>query len=394
MDKEGYYTSGEFAKKANVTLRTIRYYDRRGLLKPSKVADNGYRLYSEEDFVKLQRILSLKYLGFSLEEIITMEYSDFGSDSMEDSLDLQISLVERKIEHLKVVGKSLKDTKKKLQNQEEVNWAKMLPLLHVSAMERALVEQYKNATNLDIRIQLHERYSVNKQPWFQWLFQQGQLTSGLNVLEIGCGSGQMWKENMKNIPKDTACVLSDKSAGMVEDAREKLGMYDTFSFQVFDGQKVPYKNNSFDVVFANHVLFYMDDMKEALQEIYRVLKPGGRLIASTYGPNHMKEMTELIHDFDPRINLSQEILYDVFGLESGKKYIKEVFSQVEVMRHEDYLLVDDARPLISYIVSCHGNQQEYIGGRYLEFKEFVNQKMRQGPFRISKDAGCFVATKE
>ncbi len=46
MTKDGYYTSGEFAKKANVTLRTIRYYDRQGILKPSKVADNGYRLYT------------------------------------------------------------------------------------------------------------------------------------------------------------------------------------------------------------------------------------------------------------------------------------------------------------------------------------------------------------
>ena len=73
MTKDGYYTSGEFAKKANVTLRTIRYYDRQGILKPSKVADNGYRLYTDADFAKLQKILSLKYLGFSLEEIMTMK---------------------------------------------------------------------------------------------------------------------------------------------------------------------------------------------------------------------------------------------------------------------------------------------------------------------------------
>ena len=73
MTKDGYYTSGEFAKKANVTLRTIRYYDRQGILKPSKVADNGYRLYTDADFAKLQKILSLKYLGFSLEELMTMK---------------------------------------------------------------------------------------------------------------------------------------------------------------------------------------------------------------------------------------------------------------------------------------------------------------------------------
>ena len=80
MTKDGYYTSGEFAKKANVTLRTIRYYDRQGILKPSKVADNGYRLYTDADFAKLQKILSLKYLGFSLEEIMTMTINDEDQD--------------------------------------------------------------------------------------------------------------------------------------------------------------------------------------------------------------------------------------------------------------------------------------------------------------------------
>ena len=88
MTKDGYYTSGEFAKKANVTLRTIRYYDRQGILKPSKVADNGYRLYTDADFAKLQKILSLKYLGFSLEEIMTMTINDEDQDFIKESIGL------------------------------------------------------------------------------------------------------------------------------------------------------------------------------------------------------------------------------------------------------------------------------------------------------------------
>ena len=66
---ERYYKTGEFAKMANLSIRTIRYYDNIGLLKPSMIADNGYRLYNNQDFLKLQKILSLKYLGFSLEDI-------------------------------------------------------------------------------------------------------------------------------------------------------------------------------------------------------------------------------------------------------------------------------------------------------------------------------------
>ena len=68
MDELKYYKTGQFAKLANVSERTIRYYDKIGLLKPSFVMENGYRQYSDLDLLKLQKILSLKHLGFSIEE--------------------------------------------------------------------------------------------------------------------------------------------------------------------------------------------------------------------------------------------------------------------------------------------------------------------------------------
>ena len=46
MKKEGYYSSGEFARMAHVTLRTIRYYDKQNILKPSYVSDAGARFYT------------------------------------------------------------------------------------------------------------------------------------------------------------------------------------------------------------------------------------------------------------------------------------------------------------------------------------------------------------
>ena len=57
---EKYYTTGQFAKMAGVTLRTIRYYDKIGLLKPSHILDNGYRQYCNKDLITLQKILSLR----------------------------------------------------------------------------------------------------------------------------------------------------------------------------------------------------------------------------------------------------------------------------------------------------------------------------------------------
>ena len=69
MKLPGYYSSGDFARMAQVSVRTIRFYDKQNILKPSYVTPAGARFYTDSDFVKLQQILLLKYLGFSLEEI-------------------------------------------------------------------------------------------------------------------------------------------------------------------------------------------------------------------------------------------------------------------------------------------------------------------------------------
>ena len=64
MHKEGYYSSGEFAKKANVTVRTIRYYDKQNILKPSYVTDTGVRFYTDSDLQDYSRYCCLSILDF------------------------------------------------------------------------------------------------------------------------------------------------------------------------------------------------------------------------------------------------------------------------------------------------------------------------------------------
>jgi len=66
---DGFMTVGELAKKMGVTVRTLQYYDKEGLLSPSAESEGGFRLYSYKDAVKLDQILSMKYLGFSLTDI-------------------------------------------------------------------------------------------------------------------------------------------------------------------------------------------------------------------------------------------------------------------------------------------------------------------------------------
>lgn len=66
---EGLYRASEFARAAGVTVRALHHYDRLGLLKPTRRTASGYRLYGEQDFARLQQIVTLKFIGFSLKQI-------------------------------------------------------------------------------------------------------------------------------------------------------------------------------------------------------------------------------------------------------------------------------------------------------------------------------------
>lgn len=376
-----YYKTGQFAKLANVSERTIRYYDKIGLLKPSFVMENGYRQYSDLDLLKLQKILSLKHLGFSIEEIFPMVMDN---TNLKESFELQIDLIEDKISHLQ----SLKDALKRANQTPDLSWNMILSLVQLSNEETNIIEQYKNAKNLNDRISLHEKYSTNKQGWFNWLFNQIDFSKVNRLLELGCGNGKLWQENRIDL-RNREIFLSDISEGMVEEVRNKLGT--DFNCIVADAEKIPFKDSYFDTIIANHVLFYLNDLNLGLKEIDRVLKSDGILYCSTYGKNHMKEITEIVQNFDSRINLSNHSLYDIFGLENGESILKEYFFNIQRMDYKDSLEITESKPLIDYIMSCHGNQNEILGPRLNEFKEYIEELLKNsGKIVVTKQAGLFI----
>lgn len=122
------------------------------------------------------------------------------------------------------------------------------------------------------------------------------------------------------------------------------------------------------------MLFYIKNISGALNEVVRVLNANGVFYCSTYGENHMKEISEMVKEFDQKINLSEIELYKIFGLENGQKILEEHFEEVSLKIYDDYLEIDDVEVLCDYIYSCHGNQNHILAGRKNEFKEFMQEK--------------------
>lgn len=389
-----YYSSGEFARMAQITVRTVRYYDKQNILKPSLVTPTGARFYTEEDFARLQQIMLLKYLGFSLEDIRELTVNDSDYSYLEHSLEQQQNLVRDRIEQLQLVEQAIGETVTEIRQQQNVDWNRMRELIHLTGMENSLKAQYRNSTNISARIRLHRLFSSNKQGWFPWIYEQCQITEGMKILELGCGNGRLWIENKAKLPADCEIILSDISEGMIRDVRREQSLQDDrFSFAAFDCHAIPYEDASFDLVIANHVLFYCKDVDRVCSEVGRVLKPGGRFVCGTYGVAHMQEVSRLVTQFDDRITLSGENLYEHFGKENGAQALAPYFAEVDWQQYEDALIVTQAEPLIEYVLSCHGNQNQYILEKYNKFRKYVEGQIRNG-YTITKDAGIFISVSD
>jgi SAM-dependent methyltransferase len=256
-----------------------------------------------------------------------------------------------------------------------------------------LKDQYKDAANLNARLNLHKHFSVNKNGWFPWLFDQMELAPECRLLEVACGTGELWLANMHRIPPGWDITLSDFSAGMLVQARENLAnALHHFKFEQIDIQSIPYGDGHFDTVMANHVFYYIPDKPKALSEVRRVLKTGGKFIASTVGKSHLLELGELVGQFVG----SEACFYDdsvnSFLLENGRERLTQFFDEVQLYRYEDCLVVNEAAPLVAYVLS--GKYKTILEKRSEEFLHFIERIIQtQGAIRITKDSGLFTATQ-
>ncbi len=254
-------------------------------------------------------------------------------------------------------------------------------------------KQYKDSSNLDARIAIHQRFSTNPQGWYNWIFDTlVTLPSNANVLELGCGAGTMWKECVNRIPSDWVMTLTDLSDGMLDSAwRNLVPLGRSFKFEKVDAQSIPYPDQSFDIVIANHMLYHVPDRKKGLSEIRRVLKDDGCLIATTIGENHMKEMNQWIYIASDKKTKGMFSLN--FTLENGREQLQEYFSTIEISRYPDQLKVNEVEPIMAYIQSMTAGfdlSQEQLEKVENELKGILEN---DGSIFITKDSGMFKAVK-
>ena len=135
------------------------------------------------------------------------------------------------------------------------------------------------------------------------------------VLDVGCGPGEVTERFVHELGADVKAI--DVSPRMVELARAR-----GIDAQVADAEKLPFADGEFDCVFAGWVLYHVPNLEQAVSECARVLRPGGRLVASSFFEDNMSELWDLIEGVGPRDRLS-------FSHENGAELLQRHFATVE-----------------------------------------------------------------
>ena len=180
-------TSGEIAKKAGISQKAVRLYDQKGLLKPSGYSEGNYRLYDKEALLILEKIIALKQIGFSLEEIRDRLNSEEEQD-IESILLEQIRMMEEKKYQLE---KSISAINRTLERSAgALNWDDVAKIIQMIGKDQAADERHWEAL----------KHTGKEIDWYVKIFNSLGLAEHSKVLDLGCGFAKLWRNNWLEIP--------------------------------------------------------------------------------------------------------------------------------------------------------------------------------------------------
>ena len=247
--------------------------------------------------------------------------------------------------------------------------------------------QYATGANLADRSALHDRFSSARVPFREW--EAGLITwpEGGAVLDVGAGPGRFWANPA--LPRSLHVTVADISPAMVADATAAVRTHGYATHgTVTDAQALPFEDDSFDIVMANHMLYHVPDPGLALGEFRRVLRPDGVALIATNAPGHMHQLNEVVSEvFGPQ-TLG---LNSAFAIDNGEAMLRGHFGAISWHSYINALVVDDVDAVVAYATSIPPAQHATHDQRRV-LADAVRRRMTEGggSMRIDTRTGAFV----
>jgi SAM-dependent methyltransferase len=257
-----------------------------------------------------------------------------------------------------------------------------------------LRKQYGTSEKLAARARLHQNYSTAEVPWFQWVAANAGPLPGARVLDVGCGPGWFWASVADRLPDDLDLTLADLSPGMVAEATTRVQGHRNWSVAgtEADVSALPFPDESFDAVFAMHMLYHVPEPAAGIAEIARVLRPGGFAAVTTNGPNNLRQLYALTTAFGGK---SSEPVAEAFGFEGAERLLRAKFGNVAIKQHPGGMRVTDPEDVFLALTSYPPGDGA-SAAQLTAFRDAIDDAFASGggALEVETEVGLFVSRKQ
>ncbi len=272
MDKK--MTSGEIAKKTGVSQKAIRLYDEKGLLKPSDYSEGNYRLYDKEALLVLEKIIALKQIGFSLEEIRDSLTED-KSKNIVESLNRQLEIMEAKKQKIERTIACIKTVIQR--EKDEPDWDSVADIVKMIQKDQGADERHFKAL----------KHTADEIDWYVKIYHTLNFKENSRVLDLGCGFAKLWRNNWKDIPKNVSIVAYDLRGSWADNFKEFVstnkgdlaeGTEISLYFEDVEEEKTwdnLARKESYDYIIAHYLFDFLKDIERLVERASKKLAAGG-----------------------------------------------------------------------------------------------------------------------
>ncbi len=266
---------------------------------------------------------------------------------------------------------------------------------------KAVRRQYASDVYLRIRQETHEQYTVPKVNFPEWVLNRLKWRGDEQVLDVGAGAGAYY-EGLRELWPDISYYALDQSPGI-------LRLHPARAESVIaDAQYLPYADQTFDVVMANHMLYHVPDIEQAILEARRVLRPRGVFVAATNSIQSMPEIHALFRRgmlllSTPGKVYSQPPLpaQTSFALENGTRILARYFYAVVRYDLPSTLVFPSVEPVMAYLESTRSTREPQLPDSILwddlmlVMREQVSRVISHfGELTVNKVSGVLIASNQ
>lgn len=296
------YKPAEFCRIVGMTKRALRHYNELGILMPEYVNESGYKFYSDGSFYEAQRILALRFIGFSLEEIKDIQKSHSG---IKESLKLQHAVMQEKINQIQTIITAISDMENTVEQSGEIVWESIFNAVKFAKYElvkEKMMEYYDerakeydeifegrgSATDFEAQYYITDIEGIEK---FIENFGKG------NTIDIACGSGYWLKYYFNKCNNFTFIDQSEQMLKLCKLKANKYRIMDKSTFIKSDILDYIFDiNEKYDSAVIGFLLSHFTKAQEEVffEKLKGVLKPGSEIliIDSTWTKERAKKQNK------------------------------------------------------------------------------------------------------